>query len=328
MKEQELVSIIVSVYNIVGYLPKCLETIAEQSYKNLEIILVDDGSTDGSETICDNFAKSDSRASVIHQQNIGLWATRNAGKMMAKGDYLMFVDGDDYLHLDAIKIMIEAFHHYPQSDLVFVDCTKTISLNEDIETKKSYNTSILSQGQLIHKLFVYGDRTGPRPSVWNKLYRRELLEGIWNNNYPRTQDLDFNIRIFFRVSCATWIHCELYFWVKRPVSLTNQSNYWKIAYPCTVKTFFINYINLPVEKKQYGHYLLKKLYRRMIFYKNKFYKTDQQDRVFRECYEYEKATRKDYWLNLRINPLEKIGVTILLHSPRLTRWLMKKTKNL
>jgi glycosyltransferase involved in cell wall biosynthesis len=324
---EELISVIVPVYNIERYLSKCLETIAAQSYQNLEIILVDDGSTDSSGQICNTFAEKDSRTTVIHQQNQGLWAARNSGQKIAKGDYLMFVDGDDYMHLDTLKIMIEVFHQYPQSDLVFVDFIKTDSLEENIETKKNYNTSVLSQEQLIHQLFNYDGFTGIIPSAWNKLYKREILEGIWANDYPRAQDIDFNIRVFLRASCATWIHYKLYFWVQRPTSFMHQSNYWTIAYPCTVKMFFLNYIHLRVDKRQYGHYLLKKLYRRMLFYKNKFYKTDQQNNVFKQCYEYEKATRKDYWLNRRINPIEKVAVTVLLHCPRLTHWLMKVTKN-
>lgn len=327
MERNELISIIIPVYNIEEYLSRCLETISLQSYQNLEIILVDDGSTDKSGEICEAFVKKDSRATVIHQENQGLWAARNSGQCVAKGDYLMFVDGDDYMHLDTLKIMIETFHQYPQSDLVFVDYIKTNSLEENIEIKKSYNTSVLSQEQLIHQLLNFYGSPKVATCVWNKLYRRKLLEGIWANDYPRAQDVDFNIRLSFRVSCATWIHCKLYFWVQRPTSFMHQSNYWAITYPYTVKMFFLNYINLPIDKKQYGHYLLKKLYRRMILYRNKFYKTDQQISVFRECYEYEKATRKDYWLNWRINPLEKIVVTILLYSPLLTRWLMKVTKN-
>lgn len=327
MERNELISIIIPVYNIEEYLPRCLETISLQSYQNLEIILVDDGSTDKSGEICEAFVEKDCRAKVIHQKNLGLWAARNSGQRVAKGDYLMFVDGDDYMHLDTIKIMIETFRQYPQSDLVFVDYIKTNSLEENIEIKKSYNTSVLSQEQLIYQLLDFYGCPKVVSSVWNKLYRRELLEGIWANNYPRAQDLDFNLRLSFRVSCATWIHCELYFWVQRPTSVMHQSNFWAIAYPYTVKMFFLNYINLPVDKKQYGHYLLKKLYRRMILYRNKFYKTDQQISVFKECYEYEKATRKDYWLCWRINPLEKIAVTILLYNPRLARWLMKVTKN-
>ena len=103
---EELISVIVPVYNIEGYLPRCLETIAAQSYQNLEIILVDDGSTDSSGQICDSFAEKDCRTIVIHQQNQGLWAARNTGQKIAKGDYLMFADGDDYMHLETLKIMM------------------------------------------------------------------------------------------------------------------------------------------------------------------------------------------------------------------------------
>ena len=327
MEGKELISVIIPIYNIEEYLPRCLETISLQTYKNLEIILVDDGSTDKSGAICEAYAEKDCRAKVIHQENQGLWAARNSGQRVAKGEYLMFVDGDDYLHLDTLRIMIEVFHNYPQSDYVFVDYTKTNSLEDNIVIKKNYSTSVLSQEQLIYQLLNFYGCPKVVTSVWNKLYRRELLEGIWANNYPRSQDLDFNICLSFRVSCVTWIHCELYFWVQRPTSFMHQSNFWAIAYPCTVKIFYLNYINLPVNKKQYGHYLLQKLYRRMIFYKNKFYKTDQQISVFRQCGEYERNTRKAYWLNWRINPFEKIGVTILLHNPRLTRLLMRVTKN-
>ena len=84
MPIQPLVSVIVPVYNVEGYLPRCLSAISEQTYHNLEIILVDDGSTDGSGAICDEFAGNDSRARVIHQPNTGLWAARNAGHDVAK----------------------------------------------------------------------------------------------------------------------------------------------------------------------------------------------------------------------------------------------------
>ena len=93
----ELVSVIVPVYNIEDYLPRCLACIEMQTYRNLEIILVDDGSTDGSGRICDEFAAKDSRVRVIHHpENIGLWAARNTGQDAATGDYLWFPDGADY----------------------------------------------------------------------------------------------------------------------------------------------------------------------------------------------------------------------------------------
>ena len=86
IKDKELISVIVPVFNIENYLPRCLETIAAQTYQNLEIILVDDGSTDSSGKICDDFAVKDQRARVIHQSNSKLWAARNAGKKWPMGN--------------------------------------------------------------------------------------------------------------------------------------------------------------------------------------------------------------------------------------------------
>ena len=92
MREEPLISVIVPVYNVETFLLRCLESITSQTYHNLEIILVDDGSTDSSGEICDSFVKTESRASVIHQENGGLWYARNTGQKEAKGDFIMFVE--------------------------------------------------------------------------------------------------------------------------------------------------------------------------------------------------------------------------------------------
>ena len=89
---KELISIVVSVYNVEAYLPKCLESVTRQTYDNLDIIILDDGSTDGSGALCDSFAAKDARARVVHQENQGLWAVRNRGQQEAMGDYLLFVE--------------------------------------------------------------------------------------------------------------------------------------------------------------------------------------------------------------------------------------------
>ena len=98
-----LISVIVPVYNVEDYLAQCIGSIRRQTYANLEIILVDDGSTDGSGRLCDGFAQKDARVRAVHQQNSGVSAARNAGLDMAKGDYLYFLDGDDW----ALETMVE-----------------------------------------------------------------------------------------------------------------------------------------------------------------------------------------------------------------------------
>ena len=92
-----LVSIIIPIHNVEVYLNRCLQSVSDQTYKNIEIILVDDGSTDNSGSMCDEFAQKDSRAVVIHKENGGLSSARNAGTVIARGEYITFLDSDDYL---------------------------------------------------------------------------------------------------------------------------------------------------------------------------------------------------------------------------------------
>lgn len=106
MSKKPLISIIIPVYNPGEYLKKCMDSILNQTYKNLEIILIDDGSSDGSELICDKFVTMDSRVKCIHQQNKGVSAARNVGIQMSSGDYYHFLDSDDYMELDAYEHMM------------------------------------------------------------------------------------------------------------------------------------------------------------------------------------------------------------------------------
>ena len=102
-----MISVIVPIYNVEKYLIKCIESIINQTYKDLEIILVDDGSTDSSGKICDEFATKDNRIKVIHKKNGGLSSARNIGLDICKGNYISFIDSDDYIELDMYEKMIK-----------------------------------------------------------------------------------------------------------------------------------------------------------------------------------------------------------------------------
>lgn len=309
---QELISVIVSIYNIEHYLPRCLETVAAQSYKNLEIILVDDGSTDGSSAICDEFVKHDSRASVIHQANAGLWAARNAGQKVAKGNYLMYVDGDDYLHVDAISVMHDAINSNGGYDLALVNRKMTERLDEDITALGDNSLSELSQSKLVANLFNYKDSTFVYQ--WNKLYRRELIEGIWSNPYMRSQDFDFNFRAFLKINRAVWVHRNLYFYVQRATSLVKAPESWSIYYDCRTRICYENYMNLPAGKQQYAWLLLRELYRKMPELKIMNEKSPDKERAWQMCCDYERATWRDYLKNPQISSIEKILRLLLLHN--------------
>ena len=104
---EPLISVIVPVYNVEKYLPQCLDSIKNQTYTNLEIILVDDGSTDSSESICEDYAKSDSRIKLYHKENGGLSDARNYGIERASGQYFTFIDSDDYITKDYVSYLLE-----------------------------------------------------------------------------------------------------------------------------------------------------------------------------------------------------------------------------
>lgn len=112
MTQEILVSVIVPVYNILDYLPRCVDSICSQTYRNLEILLVDDGSTDGTSDLCDRLAQKDERIRVFHKENGGSSSARNLGIREAKGDYLGFIDSDDYIDADMYERLVQAVQEY------------------------------------------------------------------------------------------------------------------------------------------------------------------------------------------------------------------------
>ena len=137
----DLISVIVPVYNVEKYLNRCVDSIINQTYSNLEIILINDGSTDTSGKICDEYKKRDNRIHVIHQKNGGLSAARNAGIVIANGNYFIFVDSDDLIHPQCIEILYKVIKN-DCSDIVignyekFDDFNKIdLKVNDDIKYK-------------------------------------------------------------------------------------------------------------------------------------------------------------------------------------------------
>ena len=171
MDVQPLISIVVPVYNVKQFLTKCLNSIISQTYSNLEIIVVDDGSTDGSATICDDYAKKDKRISVIHKENGGLASARNAGIDVAKGTYIGFVDSDDYIEPYMYEKLLQAILKYSCNiavcgiNYVFDDGEVIAKANTEPEQFFEFPWAIEEMNTF--RLFDMG--------AWSKLYKRELL---------------------------------------------------------------------------------------------------------------------------------------------------------
>ena len=169
--EENLISIIVPVYNVERYLEQCVDSILAQSYHNLEIILVDDGSPDNCPQICDNYAKKDSRVVVIHKKNGGLSDARNAGVAIAKGEYIGFVDSDDWIEQDMYKTLMEAIQVY---DADISEIGVKYIFEDHIECQKERQICIMNK---MEAMSAFLDRTKMiQGCVWGKLYKSDIAK--------------------------------------------------------------------------------------------------------------------------------------------------------
>ena len=163
----ELVSVIVPIYNVEAYLERCVESILQQTYKHIEIILVDDGSPDRCGSMCEEYAQKDNRIKVLHKENGGLSDARNAGLEMAKGKYVLFVDSDDLIKKELVESCVQTAEKN-SSDIVIFDFNR-VEENEEIvttmEIEKSGTYTLESEPRIL-----FGS-----PSAVNKLFRRDLF---------------------------------------------------------------------------------------------------------------------------------------------------------
>ena len=327
MENNALVSVIVPVCNVKMYIEHCLASISAQSYKNLEIIIVDDGSTDGGSAICDAYAERDSRCIVVHQENHGLWAARNTGQKIAKGDFIMFVDSDDYIHVDMISSLYDALIQNPQCDLALCNYRTTVSFDEDTNVALDYSYQVLSLDQVLrikNQTFVY--------VVWNKLYRRSLLEGLFARSYRTTQDVDFNIRVFARINNAVFIDNEYYFWMQREDSAMHKRDYWYSYLMMVTDIYYRNYFELFDKNSFLCSHLLVSLYWRLLSLKSFAWGTDKAEIASSKCRRIMKQTWRSYLCCRRISLLKRLYVLLLLCLPsiipyciKVIRWNVKQT---
>lgn len=216
MKEAELISIIVPIYNVEQYLPTCIDSILAQTYRELEIILVDDGATDNSGKICDQYAAKDNRIRVIHKPNGGVSSARNAGIDAATGGVIGFVDGDDTIDSEMYKTLYADMCEH-SADIAC--CGYRTLRGEKTEIRQETGElTILNQRQgLIN--FLSGEKI--QPNVYCKLYRAELFNGLrFNNDIHFGEDLLINFYLFQRAKKSVFCDLCLYNYLKRENSCT------------------------------------------------------------------------------------------------------------
>lgn len=177
MTSEPLITLIVPVFRAEAYLPICLDSILNQTHRNIEVILIDDGSPDGSGAICDAYAAADARVRVLHQQNMGVSAARNAGLTQAKGAYISFVDADDWVEPDYLSYLLKIL---PDDGVALSACNHYVFARGRDHAKYPVNNGVcvLTQRQSAENLLYH---LPPDASPWGKLYAKELFDEL---RYP------------------------------------------------------------------------------------------------------------------------------------------------
>lgn len=186
---EKSVTVIVAVYNVENYLDKCIDSICKQSYKNMEIILVNDGSTDRSTEICDNWCKKDKRIRVVHKENGGVSTTRNIGLRKANGELVVFVDGDDWLEREAVSILVS---NYEEGILITGGYYIDNQQETQLVVKERNSKPVVGGKETVVSLF----EKGLFSSIWNKIYDLNIIRDnniLFNENMNLGEDILFNL---------------------------------------------------------------------------------------------------------------------------------------
>lgn len=243
--ENELISIIVPIYNCEKYLEESINSIINQTYHNLEIILVNDGSTDKSLNICKKFADRDERIKILSQENKGATFARNSGLKKSKGKYLMFFDADDILCKDAVLKMANNFKK-EECDIVIGSCKNIDENGEIFSTKTHYNDDIFSNKK------VYEVCSNYDPFPGNKLYKSEIIrENLLEFDHVKiAQDLNFYLKYL--------IFC------KNVITISECVSYYRIVNNSISRTYSFNILDIVNSFKKikefYNKYGMEKMY--------------------------------------------------------------------
>lgn len=210
-----LISVIVPVYNVEKYLARCVDSIVNQTYKNLEIIFVDDGSTDLCPQMCDDYAEKDSRIKVVHKKNGGLSDARNAGMAVATGEYISFIDSDDYVSDDFFECLLDVMNK-ENSDIAecsvvkFYEDNHFDEFNDDL-LEKTYDAQDAMSALIAENPF--------HQHVWNKLYKTELVKDIPYAVGKLNEDEFWTYQVFGRANKVSKLNKTMYYYFQRNSSI-------------------------------------------------------------------------------------------------------------
>ena len=243
-QEKALISIIIPVYKVEKYLEKCIQSVINQTYENLQIILVDDGSPDNCGKICDEYAKKDHRIEVIHKSNGGLSDARNKGLEIAKGEYIGFVDSDDYIEADMYEVLYNLLKQYNADvsicNFYTVSQGKISIKNADNGINEYNRIEILKEILLDKNIQSY---------AWNKLYKKELFDEI---KYPigkKYEDIGTTFYLLEKCNKVVVTGKSEYYYINRQDSIVNN----------VTESTITDYIELIMQRYDYIEENIKEL---------------------------------------------------------------------
>lgn len=211
-----MISVIVPVYNVEQYLCRCIDSILNQTYHDMEIILVDDGSTDTSGSICDNYANLDSRVRVLHKSNNGLSSARNAGLNIAIGEYIAFIDSDDSIDECFFSVLIKTINDF-NSDIV--ECNRSDIYDNNMPNNLNeidFEPTLFNREDAMSELI---DNHFFKQTVWNKLYTKKSIGDLRFEEGKIHEDEFFTWQVFCKNDKFVKINAPLYHYYHRPGSI-------------------------------------------------------------------------------------------------------------
>lgn len=295
----ELISVIIPIYNTAAYLDRCVESVRKQTYNNIEILLVDDGSTDASGEMCDNFAKEDSRIRVFRKENGGQGSARNLGLDNAKGEYISFVDSDDFMSEDMYEKLISDIRQY---DADIAACSSTTGY----DTVGSDKTKIY-RGDEIMAGHLDDSNLGLGQSPCNKLFKKEIFDGVRFVTLRAYEDCASIHKFLSKANTVVYRDLSLYHYIPRENSTITQP--FSAVKFRQLDAYSIMYRDYAEKYPGYAHLVKRKFVGSCQYCIGESYKTGMQKALADEI----KAARKE---------LKAVGKDGLTFKMRLSRALM------
>lgn len=325
-----MISVIIPLYNAERYLEGCLNCIVQQTYNDLEILLINDGSTDRTGEICERYCNADRRFKYIWQQNRGSAAARNRGLSVASGEYIAFIDGDDWIHNRYFEYLHRAINEgdYAMSMVLYQETADITNVDNTIDIP--YFTSVYPKKVMLDELYRsmrVGEIGGkPLGVVWGKLYRRQLLDGVFfEAQLSYADDIEYSVRVAWKTENAIVVPQKMYWWIFRSDSLTHSVAEHGIRYNNKLHNMMDLWVcileHTPVSCIEYRGFCLEMLLRRIlyaVYASNKFDKENpQRKQIQAKAKTYGRLHMSEFLKNGYIPLTRKVGISLFYHIPML-----------